>query len=274
MKQRRFNGPSGGFTLVELLVVIGIISVLIAMLLPALNKARQAAYSIKCMSNMRQIGQAMQMYQNQNRGSFPFYDTHDGTIQAAYPGIYRVTWARLLWETNLLPDALVYQDPAVIGSDNSFSSSDTTPYKNYQDSGDPTVTKEDGPFVYVDYGYNYLCVGSALHVLNYPSMTPVYTGMRAMMPAHAWDLKEPTQTIVLTDSKYAFGVTRGYFIVPDTFSATYHADARHSGTHVNILWADGHVTSITCKNELVAATSPYGTGLTNINDATNFWDRN
>jgi prepilin-type N-terminal cleavage/methylation domain-containing protein/prepilin-type processing-associated H-X9-DG protein len=273
MNRKQFNAAFKGFTLVELLVVIGIISILIAMLLPALNKARQAAYSIKCMSNMRQIGQAMQMYQNQNRGSFPFYDTHNSTIQAAYPGIYRVTWARLLWETNLLPDAMIYQDPAVIGSDNSFSASDVAVYKGYQDPSDPTTGKEDGPFVYTDYGYNYLHIGSSLDVLD-SSGTPLYSGMRSFVPARTWDLKDPTQTIVLTDAKYAFGVSRGYFIVIDAFSASIEADARHSGPSINVLWADGHVSNINCKNGNTAATSPYGTGLTSLSDATNFWDRN
>jgi prepilin-type N-terminal cleavage/methylation domain-containing protein/prepilin-type processing-associated H-X9-DG protein len=65
--------PQGGFTLVELLVVISLISILIALLLPALSKAKEASRTINCASNLRQQSFAGLVYAQQNKDYLPAY---------------------------------------------------------------------------------------------------------------------------------------------------------------------------------------------------------
>src|SRR6266516_476390 len=74
--------PDAGFTLVELLVVVGIITVLVAILLPVLAKAREHANRIACAANLRSVGQALTMY-TQQFGYYPGCDTNDDIEQAA-----------------------------------------------------------------------------------------------------------------------------------------------------------------------------------------------
>jgi prepilin-type N-terminal cleavage/methylation domain-containing protein len=74
--------PEGrtGFTLVELLVVIGIVSLLAALLMPALGRAKSKAKTILCASNQKQWGLATTMYLDDNRDTVPFFaDTTTST---------------------------------------------------------------------------------------------------------------------------------------------------------------------------------------------------
>jgi len=85
VNSRHKHRTGAGFTLVELLVVIGIIALLISILIPALNKARENAMRLKCLSNLRQIGTAVVMYTNDSKLWLPFcnwgeQDPHAGWL--------------------------------------------------------------------------------------------------------------------------------------------------------------------------------------------------
>ncbi len=101
-------GDRHAFTLVELLVVIGIIALLISILLPALNKARRSAVQLQCQSNMRSIGQAMLMYANNNKNAIIPAVVWSST--AAAPG--NDAWAFLLIQGKYLPDPRLYSTSA------------------------------------------------------------------------------------------------------------------------------------------------------------------
>jgi prepilin-type N-terminal cleavage/methylation domain-containing protein/prepilin-type processing-associated H-X9-DG protein len=129
----QFLQPSGArtgdfpkaFTLVELLVVIGIIAVLVAILLPALGRAQQMAKQTACLSNLRNMGNALAMYQNDNHNFYPGHCHQNslGIIYAIWPvrlrhymnGNQAVFWcpAQLeLYQWPISPGATPVAEPA------------------------------------------------------------------------------------------------------------------------------------------------------------------
>lgn len=85
-----------GFTLVELLVVIGIIAVLVAILLPALNAARAHANSVTCMSNMRQVTGAVLAYADSNGGRLPWNYVDFGNGAVSWNGMVFLVTSKVL----------------------------------------------------------------------------------------------------------------------------------------------------------------------------------
>src|SRR5665213_3480994 len=97
--KRQALAKNRAFTLVELLVVIGIIALLISLLLPALSRARRAAATTKCLSNLRQLMIATNMYANDNQGYLPYTGWGDVPPNHVHASLgYKTSWeADWLW---------------------------------------------------------------------------------------------------------------------------------------------------------------------------------
>lgn len=117
------SGRKTSFTLIELLVVIAIIAILAAMLLPALNSARDKAKAITCTSNIKQCGQALNTYANDWNDFFP---------SALGRVAWNYSWARTLVDGNYMPPPTAGKSTAFVCPRSRpyvFSNKAATPYK-------------------------------------------------------------------------------------------------------------------------------------------------
>ena len=157
------------FTLVELLVVIGIIALLISILLPSLNQARENAKATQCLSNIRQVGLAFMMYANAFNGNLPPRTASRSipTIAPFTAGTTHQTWDWIYWQQGrLLADSNVLRFMKSSGSGTLDPNYVRCPTDNWEARQTPPGNRPvDGPYRY-SYTASSLVMGNSPRSLN------------------------------------------------------------------------------------------------------------
>lgn len=249
MKNKQ-SPASRAFTLIELLVVISIIALLVAILLPALQSAREAGQNIRCLSNQRQIGTAFMSYTIDNKDYFP--RDLDPSLVAA--DRYQ-EWTDILYEGGFIGTRKAFVCPSM--DLNSYLKPDE-PLQN------KPMTLATRGTRYPHYGYNAMHVGGS-DAYTYPASwnTADYT-------ARTGDFRDPTGGYLIMDiaagtwpvpARYLLA-QYGSLIASDHKTNNY-PDPRHLGSNtVGILYLDGHAASVAVDRDLHPLNTLGGRGVT------------
>jgi prepilin-type N-terminal cleavage/methylation domain-containing protein/prepilin-type processing-associated H-X9-DG protein len=260
-RMNRRNGGSKGFTLVELLVVIGIIALLISVLMPALSGARRNAAKIKCLSNLRQIGLAFSLYAGEHKDVWPVA-VHEPTAHIKIPEERR--WYDLVAKYISASGVQKAADIHTIRL-NSVIWGCPEWYKDNFDEKKPTDTLRPG------YGMNYY--PSYFDDGKLSGLTYVSGANGSYRKSTAYT--KPSQRLLLADSithvistPATFGPTGKWFPYdPVAFGAFYVDGGRHvkPGTSkhasygqpgINALFCDGHADTVSVKDAWNAVHNP------------------
>ena len=232
---RKTRGDEG-FTLVELLVVIGIIALLISILLPALNSARQQASSVKCLSNLRQLGMGFSMYLTENKQTYPQPFQDNGFEDALGTSMGERVKSQVLWFNAL--------DPYLQRNMKDYSTGgSSTAKKNY------TELKQDP--IWVTFNED-VSTGeqSKTYKMN------VYFGDLASRGGIYWTrstkLRNSSNVVLMFDgiSRDCGKTSMAADLKPSGFAAEFSGEEfyvglRHSkGKAANVLFADCHASTI------------------------------